>query len=118
MIESAPARGRERVADPPPVCRLGFTDYRNPDLIDRPVKKLRRPSEVYGLALGYEDLHVHRAELRNDPLLAERWLRQDEQPIMNALSPKAYLEPSVSDRGDGSVAKDRYHEDRNGLVDP
>jgi hypothetical protein len=45
-----------------------FTDYRNPDLIDHPVKELVA-QRVYGLALGYEDLNDHE-ELRNDPLLA------------------------------------------------
>src|SRR5260370_5438201 len=45
-----------------------FTDYRNPDLIEHPVKELVA-QRVYGLALGYEDLNDH-DELRNDPLLA------------------------------------------------
>ena len=45
-----------------------FTDYRNPDLIEHPVKELVA-QRVYGLALGYEDLNDHE-ELRNDPLLA------------------------------------------------
>src|SRR5438477_9299560 len=44
-----------------------FTDYRNPDLIEHPVKELVA-QRVYGLALGYEDLNDH-DELRNDPLL-------------------------------------------------
>src|SRR5437762_4734604 len=45
-----------------------FTDYRNPDLIEHPVKELVA-QRVYGLALGYEDLNDH-DQLRADPLLA------------------------------------------------
>jgi hypothetical protein len=43
-------------------------DYRNPDLIEHPVKQLVA-QRLYGLALGYEDLNDHE-ELRNDRLLA------------------------------------------------
>ena len=50
-----------------------FTDYRNPDLIEHPVKQLVA-QRVYGLALGYEDLNDHE-ELRNDPLW-RCWLRR------------------------------------------
>ena len=45
-----------------------FTDHRNPDLIEHPVKDLVA-QRVYGLALGYEDLNDH-DDLRHDPLLA------------------------------------------------
>lgn len=45
-----------------------FTDYRDPDLIEHTVKQLVA-QQVYGLALGYEDLNDHE-KLRNDPLLA------------------------------------------------
>jgi hypothetical protein len=45
-----------------------FTDHRNPDLIEHPLKDLVA-QRVYGLALGYEDLNDH-DDLRRDPLLA------------------------------------------------
>src|SRR3954468_8748808 len=45
-----------------------FTDHRNPDLIEHPLKDLIA-QRVYGLALGYEDLNDH-DDLRRDPLLA------------------------------------------------
>ena len=47
---------------------MGFTDYRNPELIEHTVEELVA-QRVYGLALGYENLNDHE-ELRNDPLLA------------------------------------------------
>ncbi len=64
-----------------------FTDYRNPDLIDHPVKELVA-QRVYGLALGYEDLNDH-DELRNDPLLAV--LVEKEDPDKEALAGKSTL---------------------------
>ena len=64
-----------------------FTDYRNPDLIDHPVKELVA-QRVYGLALGYEDLNDHE-ELRNDPLLAV--LVEQEDPDKEALAGKSTL---------------------------
>jgi hypothetical protein len=64
-----------------------FTDYRNPDLIDHPVKELVA-QRVYGLALGYEDLN-HHDELRNDPLLAV--LVEKEDPDKEALAGKSTL---------------------------
>jgi hypothetical protein len=64
-----------------------FTDYRNPDLIDHPVKELVA-QRVYGLALGYEDLNDH-DELRNDPLLA--LLVEKEDPDKEALAGKSTL---------------------------
>src|SRR5512144_2106719 len=45
-----------------------FTDHRNPDLIEHPLKDLVA-QRVYGLTLGYEDLNDH-DDLRRDPLLA------------------------------------------------
>ena len=45
-----------------------FTDHRNPDLIEHPLKDLIA-QRVYGLALGYEDLNDH-DDLHRDPLLA------------------------------------------------
>jgi hypothetical protein len=45
-----------------------FTDHRNPDLMEHPLKDLIA-QRVYGLALGYEDLNDH-DDLRRDPLLA------------------------------------------------
>jgi hypothetical protein len=45
-----------------------FTDHRNPDLIEHPLRDLIA-QRVYGLALGYEDLNDH-DDLRRDPLLA------------------------------------------------
>jgi hypothetical protein len=45
-----------------------FTDHRNPDLIEHPLKDLVA-QRVYALALGYEDLNDH-DDLRRDPLLA------------------------------------------------
>jgi hypothetical protein len=45
-----------------------FTDHRNPDLIEHPLKDLLA-QRVYALALGYEDLNDH-DDLRRDPLLA------------------------------------------------
>src|SRR5262245_14002771 len=45
-----------------------FTDHRDPDLIEHPVKDLLA-QRVYALALGYEDLNDH-DDLRRDPLLA------------------------------------------------
>jgi hypothetical protein len=64
-----------------------FTDYRNPDLIEHPVKQLVA-QRVYGLALGYEDLNDHE-ELRNDPLLAV--LVEKEDPDKGALAGKSTL---------------------------
>jgi hypothetical protein len=64
-----------------------FTDYRNPDLIDHPVKQLVA-QRVYGLALGYEDLNDHE-ELRNDPLLAV--LVEKEDPDNEVLAGKSTL---------------------------
>ncbi len=64
-----------------------FTDYRNPDLIEHPVKELVA-QRVYGLALGYEDLNDHE-ELRNDPLLAV--LVEKEDPDNEALAGKSTL---------------------------
>jgi Transposase DDE domain group 1 len=59
-----------------------FMDYRNPSLIEHPVKELVA-QRVYGLALGYEDLS-DREELRNDPLLAV--LVEKEDPDTEALA--------------------------------
>ena len=64
-----------------------FTDYRNPDLIEHPVKQLVA-QRVYGLALGYEDLNDHE-ELRNDPLLAV--LVEKEGPGSQVLAGKSTL---------------------------
>jgi len=64
-----------------------FTDYRNPDLIEHPVKQLVA-QRVYGLALGYEDLN-DLEELRNDPLLAV--LVEKEDPDKEALAGKSTL---------------------------
>ena len=46
----------------------GFTDHRDPDLIEHSVEELIT-QRVVGLALGYEDLNDH-DQLRRDPLLA------------------------------------------------
>ena len=46
----------------------GFTDHRDPDLIQHTLEELIR-QRVYGLCLGYEDLNDH-DDLRHDPLLA------------------------------------------------
>ena len=64
-----------------------FTDYRDPDLIEHPVKQLVA-QRVYGLALGYEDLNDHE-ELRNDPLLAV--LVEKEDPDNEVLAGKSTL---------------------------
>ena len=64
-----------------------FTDYRNPDLIEHPVKQLVA-QRVYGLALGYEDLNDHE-ELRNDPLLAV--LVEKSDPGSQVLAGKSTL---------------------------
>jgi hypothetical protein len=64
-----------------------FTDYRNPDLTEHPVKQLVA-QRVYGLALGYEDLNDH-DELRNDPLLAV--LVEKEDPDNEVLAGKSTL---------------------------
>src|SRR5436305_12366568 len=45
-----------------------FTDHRDPDLIEHPLKDLLA-QRVYALALGYEDLNDH-DDLRRDPPLA------------------------------------------------
>jgi hypothetical protein len=45
-----------------------FEDYRNPNQIEHPLLDLIS-QRVFGLALGYEDLHDH-DELRSDPMLA------------------------------------------------
>lgn len=45
-----------------------FTDHRDPERIEHPVKELVA-QRVYALALGYEDLNDH-DQLRADPLLA------------------------------------------------
>jgi hypothetical protein len=53
------------------LCRRfaeGFTDHRNPDLIEHSVGELVR-SRVMAMALGYEDLNDH-DDLARDPLLA------------------------------------------------
>ncbi len=64
-----------------------FTDYRNPGLIEHPVKQLVA-QRVYGLALGYEDLNDHE-ELRKDPLLAV--LVEKEDPDNEVLAGKSTL---------------------------
>src|SRR5712671_6190939 len=64
-----------------------FTDYRNPDLIEHPVKELVA-QRVYGLALGYEDLNDHDG-LRNDPKLAV--LVEKEDSDKEALAGKSTL---------------------------
>lgn len=59
-----------------------FTDHRDPDLIDYPVKDLLS-QRVFGLCLGYEDLNDH-DHLRNDPLfcsLVERMGRDGKSGI-------------------------------------
>lgn len=65
-----------------------FTDDRNPDRIEHPVKQLvaRR---VYGLALGYEDRNDHE-ELQNDPLLAV--LVEKTDPEKEVLAGKSTLD--------------------------
>ncbi len=45
-----------------------FTDHRDPELIEHSVESLIK-QRVYGIALGYEDLHDH-DQLRQDALLA------------------------------------------------
>jgi hypothetical protein len=45
-----------------------FTDHREPERVEHPVKELVA-QRVYALALGYEDLNDH-DQLREDPLLA------------------------------------------------
>jgi len=52
-----------------------FDDYRNPDLIEHPVRSLLA-QRIYGLALGYEDLNDHDV-LRSDSLLAMLVGKQD-----------------------------------------
>jgi hypothetical protein len=80
-----------------------FTDYRNPDLIDHPVKELVA-QRVYGLALGYEDLNDH-DELRNDPLLAV--LVEKEDPDKEALAGKSTLN-RLELTGETASRKERY----------
>ena len=64
-----------------------FRDYRNPDLIEHSVEELVA-QQVYGLALGYEDLNDHE-ELRKDPLLAV--LVEKSDPVGEALAGKSTL---------------------------
>ena len=45
-----------------------FTDSRQPERIEHELPEMLA-QRIYGLALGYEDLHDHE-QLRNDPLLA------------------------------------------------
>jgi hypothetical protein len=52
-----------------------FQDYRRPDLIEHPLLDLIA-QRVFGLALGYEDLHDH-DELRRDPMLAVALSKDD-----------------------------------------
>ena len=52
-----------------------FTDHRDEDLIEHPVRDLLR-QRIYGLALGYEDLNDHDL-LRSDPLLASVCGKED-----------------------------------------
>ncbi|MDP2717829.1 MAG: IS1380 family transposase, partial [Candidatus Micrarchaeota archaeon] len=53
----------------------GFTDHRDPELIEHTVLELLR-QRVYGLALGYEDLNDH-DRLCVDPLLASLCGKKD-----------------------------------------
>ncbi len=80
-----------------------FTDYRNPDLIEHPVKQLVA-QRVYGLALGYEDLNDHE-ELRNDPLLAV--LVEKEGPDNQVLAGKSTLN-RLELSGEKVREKERY----------
>jgi hypothetical protein len=62
-----------------------FTDYRNPERIEHRLEELVA-QRVYGLALGYEDLHDH-DQLRKDPFLAV--LGEKSDPSQAALAGKS-----------------------------
>ena len=64
-----------------------FTDYRDPERIEHPVRELVA-QRVYGLALGYEDLNDH-DQLRKDPLLAV--LVEKSNPGQDVLAGKSTL---------------------------
>jgi Transposase DDE domain group 1 len=71
-----------------------FTDHRNPDLIEHPLKDLIA-QRVYALALGYEDLNDH-DDLRRDPLLAA---------VVGKLDPTGKTRSRPRDRGKALAGK-------------
>jgi hypothetical protein len=71
-----------------------FTDHRNPDLIEHPLKDLIA-QRIYALALGYEDLNDH-DDLRCDPLLAT---------VVGKLDPTGKDRPRLRDRGKALAGK-------------
>jgi hypothetical protein len=71
-----------------------FTDHRNPDLIEHPLKDLIA-QRIYALALGYEDLNDH-DDLRSDPLLAT---------VVGKLDPTGKDRPRLRDRGKALAGK-------------
>jgi hypothetical protein len=72
----------------------GFTDHRDPALIEHPLEHLIA-QRVYALALGYEDLNDH-DDLRLDPLLAT---------VVGKLDPKGTSRRRPSDRGKALAGK-------------
>jgi Transposase DDE domain group 1 len=71
-----------------------FTDHRDPQLIEHPLKDLIT-QRVYALALGYEDLNDH-DDLRRDPLLAT---------VIGKLDPTGQTRPRPRDRGQALAGK-------------
>ena len=71
-----------------------FTDHRDPDLIEHPLKDLLA-QRVYALALGYEDLNDH-DDLRRDPLLAT---------VVGKLDPTGQTRQRPRDRGKALAGK-------------
>jgi hypothetical protein len=71
-----------------------FTDHRNPELIEHPLKDLLA-QRVYALALGYEDLNDH-DDLRSDPLLAA---------VVGKADPAGKARPRPRDRGKAPAGK-------------
>jgi Transposase DDE domain group 1 len=54
-----------------------FTDHRDPELVEHTLVELLK-QRIFGLCLGYEDLHDH-DQLRHDPLLAVLVGKEDPQ---------------------------------------
>jgi hypothetical protein len=55
----------------------GFTDHRDPDLVEHTLPELLK-QRIFGLCLGYEDLNDH-DQLRHDPFLAVLVAKKDPQ---------------------------------------
>jgi hypothetical protein len=80
-----------------------FTDTRQPERVEHRLAEMLA-QRIYGLALGYEDLHDHE-QLRSDPLLA---LLAGKREIEKSLAGKSTLN-RLELTPSGSPLTERYH---------